>query len=160
MSEADPNAVAWAKEASPLAIQAVSQAEDVARTISSAAEAIARAADRQPDGSSKTPRQFEDASRHPADGNTDQVHALLSLASTSLGGLEDLQQCLSGLVESVIRTNLRLAQEMFLVESPRALAELQLRFLHEYFDAMQQGAAVLIRATRRPEEQAEALQAN
>ena len=63
------------------------------------------------------------------------------------GGLADLQASMSGLLEGVIRTNLRLAQEIFMAQTPRAFAELQQRFLLEYFNAFQQGAAALMRVT-------------
>ena len=63
------------------------------------------------------------------------------------GGLLDLQACMTGLLQGVIHTNLRLAQEIFLAQSPRAFAELQQRFLHEYFDAFEQGAAALMHVT-------------
>jgi hypothetical protein len=150
MSEAD-----WKCEPSDLAIQAVSQAKEVGTKMAkSVEEAVTRGADQRREFMLSSAQRFGDANDFFAGGNIDDMHALLSFSSTSLGGLQDLQHCLSRLVEGVIRTNLRLVQEMFLVESPRAFAELHERFLREYFGAFQHGAAALIRAARQPEGQA------
>jgi hypothetical protein len=53
------------------------------------------------------------------------------------------------LVESVVRTNLRLAQAMLLVESSRAFVELRQQFLRELFDVLQQGMSIFSRAARQ-----------
>jgi hypothetical protein len=77
------------------------------------------------------------------------VLMMMTFAGMAQGGAQDLQGFLNGLVEGVIRTNLRLAQEIFLVESPRAFVELQQRFVYDYLEAFQQGVSALIRATER-----------
>jgi hypothetical protein len=155
MSEAEVgrNITSWKNEASHQAIRAVTEAEDVtAKTVQSAGDAITRTAEEQRQAMTDAAEQFGEANRTFAHGNAENIHRLLTFASTAHGGLHDLQECLTGLVEGVVRTNLRLAQEMFLVESPRAFAELQQRFLREYFDSFEQRAAALIRATSRVEE--------
>ena len=55
--------------------------------------------------------------------------------------------------EPVIRTNLRIAQEIFLVESPRAMVELQQRFTRDYFEAYHRGISALIRVANEASEQ-------
>jgi hypothetical protein len=144
------NIVPWKSEASEQAMLAVSRAEEAADSIRSATEWMTQGAEGQREFVRNAAEQFGDASRSFADGNAEKMHTLLTFASSVEGGFQDLQECLAGLVEGVVRTNLRLAQEMFLVESPRAFAELQQRFMREYFDAFEQGAAALIRATSHP----------
>jgi hypothetical protein len=65
-------------------------------------------------------------------------------------GLHDAEGFMGDLVQGVIRTNLRLAQEMFQVRSPQAFIELQMRFMQEYFEAFQQGAAAMMRVAGLP----------
>jgi hypothetical protein len=81
------------------------------------------------------------------DNSAEKMRTLVTFAGMAQGGAQDLQGCLNGLVAGEMRTNLRLAQEIFLVESPRAFAELQQRFMHDYFAAVHQGISALIRAT-------------
>jgi hypothetical protein len=159
MSEAEVarNITSWKNEASHQAIRAVEQAEELtgeteeltAEAVQAAGDAMTRTAEEQREAMTDAAEQFGEASRTFAHGNAENMHRLLTFAGTAHGGLHDLQECLTGLVEGVVRTNLRLAQEMFLVESPRAFAELQQRFLREYFDAFEKGAAALIRATAK-----------
>jgi hypothetical protein len=139
MSETETNIAAWQKE--------VSQIESVAtETMQSTSEAMTRSADKQREVL-RAAEQFGDTNRGFAQHNAEKMHTLMAFGGIAQGGAQDLQSCLNGLVEGVIRTNLRLAQEIFLVESPRAFVELQQRFLRDYFDVFQQGAAALIRAT-------------
>ena len=74
---------------------------------------------------------------------------LMALPSAANGGLHDLQQSMTGLIEGVVRTNLRATQELFRLANPAAFVELQQRFMREYMDALMQGTATLVRATRR-----------
>jgi hypothetical protein len=85
--------------------------------------------------------QFDAADRGFAD--TDSHMTLTFMAPESL---KDLQSFMAGLVEGVVRTNLRLARDMFQVQSPVAFAELYQRFMVEYFAAFQLGATALARA--------------
>jgi hypothetical protein len=93
--------------------------------------------------------QFGEASRGFVEDSAAKPDSLLRFAGCAHGGPENLQGFLAGLVEGVVRTNLRLAQELLLVESPGAFIELQQRFMREYFDAFQHGADALIRITNR-----------
>jgi hypothetical protein len=150
MSETETNIACWRNE--------VSQIESVATdTMRSTSEAMRRNAEGQRELMDEAADQFGDASRGFVQHGAEKMHTLMTFAGMAQGGAQDLQGCLNGLVEGVIRTNLRLAQEIFLVQSPRAFVELQQRFLRDYFDVFQQGASAIIRATsaeiERPRQQ-------
>jgi hypothetical protein len=96
--------------------------------------------------------RFEEVSRkvaQAAQGTTEDVRALMTLPNAANGGLQDLRQSVTGLIEGVVRTNLRAAQELFQLADPTALVELQQRFVREYLDTLMQGTATLVRSTRR-----------
>jgi hypothetical protein len=104
----------------------------------------------------KTAQQFEAASRRMADaapGNIENLRALMTLPNTAQGGLQELQQSMAGLVQGVMQTNLRAAQELFQLANPAALAEVQQRFMRDYLEALLQGTANLVRASRRTAEE-------
>ena len=56
---------------------------------------------------------------------------------------------MTGLVEGVVQTNLRAAQELFRLADPAPIVELQQRFVREYTDTLLQNSATLARAFRR-----------
>src|SRR5215211_2939769 len=96
--------------------------------------------------------RFEEVSRKVAEaakGTTENVRQLMALPNAAEGGLRDLQQGVTGLVEGVVQTNLRAAQELFRLANPAPLVELQQRFAREYTDTMLRNGATLIRAMRR-----------
>ncbi len=97
-------------------------------------------------------REFEAAGRKMAgatEGATGDESRLMAVPSAAEGGVRDLQRSMAGLVEGVVRTNLRVAQELFRRNDPASVAELQQRFLREYTDALLQGGAALAHAVRR-----------
>ena len=97
-------------------------------------------------------QRFEEVSRKVADaarGTTENVRQLMSLPNAAEGGLRDMQQGVTGLVEGVVQTNLRAAQELFRLANPAPFVELQQRFVREYTDALLQNGATLVRAVRR-----------
>ena len=97
-------------------------------------------------------RKFEEADRRiagAAKGSTGDESRLLAMPNAAEGGLRDLQQTMGGLVEGVVRSNLRMAQELFRRNDPASVAELQQRFLREYTDALLQGGAALAQAVHR-----------
>lgn len=106
--------------------------------------------DNQREFMAKTAQRFEEASRKLTDAseNGDEMWQLMSMAGLA-GGLQDMQRSLTGLVEGVMRTNLRIAQKMFLVQSSREYIELQQQFVREYLDGLLYGFAMLAHATRR-----------
>jgi len=97
-------------------------------------------------------QRFEEVSRKVADaarGTTENVRRLMSLPNAAEGGLRDLQQGMTGLVEGVVQTNLRAAQELFRLANPAPFVELQQRFAREYTDTLLRNGATLVRALRR-----------
>jgi hypothetical protein len=97
-------------------------------------------------------QRFEEVSRKVAEaarGTTENVRQLMALPNAAEGGLRDLQQGVAGLVEGVVQTNLRAAQELFRLVNPAPLVELQQRFAREYTDTLLRNSATLVRAVRR-----------
>ena len=90
-------------------------------------------------------RKVADAAR----GTTENVRRLMVLPNAAEGGLRDLQQGMVGLVEGVVQTNLRVAQELFRLANPAPFVELQQRFAREYTDTLVRNSATLVRAVRR-----------
>ncbi len=131
------NVTSWKDETS----QAVSQ------TVQSTNEAMTHGAEARREFMCEAANQFGQAGRMFAHNSAEKMHTLMTFAGMAQASAQDLQGCFNGLVEGVIRTNLRLAQEIFLVESPRAFVDLQQRFMHDYFVAFEQGISTLIRAT-------------
>jgi hypothetical protein len=96
--------------------------------------------------------RFEEVSRKVADaarGTTENVRRLMVLPNAAEGGLRDLQQGVTGLVEGVVQTNLRASQELFRLANPAPFVELQQRFAREYTDTLLRNGATLVRAVRR-----------
>src|SRR5918995_1141539 len=97
-------------------------------------------------------QRFEEVSRKVAEaaqGTTENVRRLMALPNAAEGGLRDLQQGVTGLVEGVVQTNLRAAQELFRLANPAPIVELQQRFAREYTDALVRNSVTLVRAVRR-----------
>ena len=97
-------------------------------------------------------QRFEEVSRKVAEaarGTTENVRQLMALPNAAEGGLRDLQQGVTGLVEGVVQTNLRAAQELFRLANPAPFVELQQRFAREYTDTVLRNSATLVRAMRR-----------
>ena len=97
-------------------------------------------------------QRFEEVSRKVADaarGTTENVRQLMALPNAAEGGLRDMRQGVTGLVEGAVQTNLRAAQEVFRLANPAPFVELQQRFAREYTDALMQNGATLVRAVRR-----------
>ncbi len=97
-------------------------------------------------------QKFEDVSHkvaYAAQDTSESVRKLMTLPKAAEGGLNDMRQGMAGLVEGVVQTNLRAAQQMFRLTNPAAMVELQQRFMREYMDALMQGTATLVRAVRR-----------
>jgi hypothetical protein len=97
-------------------------------------------------------QRFEEVSGKVAEaarGTTENVRQLMALPNAAEGGLRDLQQGVTGLVEGVVQTNLRAAQELFRLANPAPIVELQQRFAREYTDTLLRNSATLVRAVRR-----------
>ena len=131
-------------------------AEAVNRTGHVASETIRRGTHELAESQQKivqnAAEQFEDLSRKMAQafqGTNEDVRSLMVLPGASRGGLQDLQQGVTGLVEGVVRTNLRAAQEFFRLINPSAYVELQHRFVRDYLDTVIENSVTLVRAVRR-----------
>ena len=142
--------------------QGVEAGADAARRIADAASDIAR---RSGQAVAETERQivqdaaerFEEVSRkvaQAAQGTTENVRRLFALPYAAEGGLRDIQQGMVGLVEGVVQTNLRVAQELFRLSNPAPIVELQQRFVREYTDTLLRNGATLVRAVRRTADEA------
>ena len=97
-------------------------------------------------------QRFQEMSRKVAEaaqGTTENVRRLMVLPHAAEGGLRDLQQGVAGLVEGMVQTNLRVAQELFRLSNPAPIVELQQRFAREYTDTLLRNSATLVRAMRR-----------
>ena len=72
------------------------------------------------------------------------------------GGMraQDAQQAMARVFEGVMATNKRSADELLNRTGPSPARELQRRFVREYFDALAQGGALLLRAAGEAAEQA------
>jgi hypothetical protein len=97
-------------------------------------------------------QRFEEVSGKVAEaarGTTENVRQLMALPTAAEGGLRDLQHGVAGLIEGVVQTNLRAAQELFRLANPAPIVELQQRFAREYTDTLLRNSATLVRAMRR-----------
>ncbi|MBV8526313.1 MAG: phasin family protein [Acetobacteraceae bacterium] len=56
---------------------------------------------------------------------------------------------MNGLIEGIVRTNLRASQELFRLANLGSYVELQHRFLREYLETFVENSATLVRAIRR-----------
>jgi len=100
--------------------------------------------------------KFEEVSRKLAEavrGTTEDLRTLMVLPNAANGGLQDLHQSVTGLFEGVVRTNLRATQELFRLVNPSPFVELQQRFVSDYVNAVVEGSATMVRATRRTAEE-------
>lgn len=96
--------------------------------------------------------QFEQLSRKVAQavqGTSEDVRSFMVIPDAARGGLQDLQQGVTGLIEGVVQTNLRATQELFRLANPGAYVELQHRFVRQYLDALIENSVTLVRAVRR-----------
>jgi CBS domain-containing protein len=82
-----------------------------------------------------------------------QLHRLMVFPQGAEGGMRDLQQGLSELVEGVARTNLRAIEELLRLADPSGAIALQQRFVRDYLDALVEGGASILRAARRTAEE-------
>jgi hypothetical protein len=95
---------------------------------------------------------FEEAGRKVAEmarGTSEDMRRFFVLPQVTEGGLRDVQQSVTGLVEGVLQTNLHTAQALFRLANPTAVVELQQRFIRNYMDVLMQGTATLVRAVHR-----------
>jgi CBS domain-containing protein len=81
------------------------------------------------------------------------MRTLMGAPGVSAGNFQEAQQAVSKLVQGVMETNMRFADELLRRTGPSAVVDLQRRFLREYFDALAQGGTLLLRAARQAAEE-------
>ncbi len=81
------------------------------------------------------------------------MRSLMGAPGFSQSGFQDAQQALSKLVQGVMQTNMRFADELLRRTGPSTVVDLQRQFLREYFDALAQGGTMLLRAARQAAEE-------
>jgi len=90
-----------------------------------------------------------------ARGRAEDVRRLTApAAAEDGGGIPEMQRAVAGLVEGVLRINLRAAEEMFRLADPGPVVELQRHIARECLGALVEGQAALLRAARRAAEEA------
>jgi hypothetical protein len=65
---------------------------------------------------------------------------------TPLLDLTDMGASMTGLIEGVVRANVRAAQELLRVDNQEAFVELQQRIVREYLATLMQGTMTLVKA--------------
>ncbi|MDO9711077.1 CBS domain-containing protein [Paracraurococcus lichenis] len=133
----------------------------LARTGQAAAEVTARGAQAGAEGqrllAEEAADRFEEMGQQVAEAiqrGTREMRRMMVLPHLAEGGLRDMQQALNGLVEGVVRTNLRTMQEMVRLANPGGVVELQQRFAAEYLGALMEGGTVILQAARRTADEA------
>jgi hypothetical protein len=99
---------------------------------------------------------FEEMNRKLADmtrGTSEDMRRFF-VPQVPVGGLRDVQQGLTSLVEGVVQTNQRTAQALFRLANPTAMIELQQRFVRDHMDVLMQSTATLVRAACRTADEA------
>jgi len=82
------------------------------------------------------------------------ISRLMMMPRSAGGGLQEMQEAMGQLMNGVMRTNLRVTQEMFRRANPGAVVELQGSFMREYLETLVEGGATMLRATRRTADEA------
>jgi len=138
------------RQSAEAGVEAMRRASTTANeTVRRAAQAVAEGQRKIAQDAAKT---FEDVSHkvaYAAQGTSDEVRRLMTLPHAAEGGLHDMRQGMTGLIEGVVQTNVRIAQELLRLSNPVAIVEMQQRFAREYVDTLMQGTATLVRAMRR-----------
>ena len=122
--------------------------ESTRRGLQSAAEGQNRFVQGAAEEVEKTGRSLAGMVEEAAAG----MRSLMGGSGFSSGGFQEAQQALTKLVQSVMQTNMRFADELLRRTGPSTVVDLQRQFLREYFDALAQGGTLLLRAARQAAE--------
>lgn len=98
----------------------------------------------------QTAERYADALRQMAH----DLSRLMMMPRTAGGGLQEMQEAVGQMVNGVMRTNLRMTQEMLRRTNPGAVVELQGAFMREVLESFVEGGATVLRATRRTADEA------
>ena len=122
--------------------------ESTRRGLQSAAEGQNRFVQGAAEEVEKTGRSLASMVEEAAAG----MRSLMGGSGLSSGSFQEAQQALTTLVQNVMQTNLRFADELLRRTGPSTVVDLQRQFLREYFDALAQGGTLLLRAARQAAE--------
>jgi CBS domain-containing protein len=122
--------------------------ESTRRGLQSAAEGQLRFVQGAAEEVDKTGRSLASMVEEAAAG----MRSLMGGPGFNPGNFQEAQQALTTLVQSVMQTNLRFADELLRRTGPSTVVDLQRQFLREYFDALAQGGTLLLRAARQAAE--------
>lgn len=101
--------------------------------------------------------QFEMVGRQIAESaeqTAETLRGFVLLPAITGRGFPNLQENVSGLVDGVVRTNLRILREMMRFTNPAQLFEAQRQFMYEYTSALLQGTGSIMRIAHQATEQA------
>lgn len=140
---------------------AASGAETLRRTGAAAGRVAQRGAQELADGGRRiaegAAHEMEQTADRYADALRQMAHdvsRLMTMPRNAGGGLQEMQDAIGQLMNGVMRTNLRLTQEMFRRTNPGAVVELQGAFMREVMETLVEGGATVLRATRRTADEA------
>jgi CBS domain-containing protein len=137
-----------------------SNAQAGAETMQRSGEAMGEVAHRTTQGMAEGGRRMAEGAAHDMEETAERtatamrrmahdISRLMMMPRNAGGGLQDIQEAMGQLMNGVMRTNLRVTQEMFRRANPGAAVELQGSFMREYLETMLEGGATMLRATRR-----------
>ncbi len=96
--------------------------------------------------------QLEDLAERMATAVQDSardLRAMFALPAVSRDGMQDMRDGIGGLVEGMMRTNMRMVQELFRMASPTQAIDMQRRLGTEYLETLLESSAILLRGARR-----------
>jgi hypothetical protein len=99
-------------------------------------------------------RCSQDHSAEVATSGSEETRTFTKLPIADNKPLEGVEHKMAALIEGVVQTNLRAAQEMLGVTTPSGFAELQQRFIRDYMEALINGTFTLVQAIQQTAEHA------
>jgi CBS domain-containing protein len=147
------------------ATTARSSAEAGAETMQRSGEAMGKVARRGAQDLAEGGRRMAEGAAHDMEETAERtaeamrrmahdISRLMMMPRNAGGGLQDMQEAMGQLMNGVMRTNLRMTQEMFRRANPGSVVELQGAFMREYLETLVEGGATMLRATRRTADEA------
>jgi hypothetical protein len=101
------------------------------------------------DGIAESGRKAADLARDGAD----DFRLLMTLPACACNGTQDFHRNMNGLLEGVLQTNVRLAEDMLQLANLVPVVEMQRRFIDHYFGALMEGSASILRVMRQTSDQ-------
>ncbi|MDO9710285.1 hypothetical protein [Paracraurococcus lichenis] len=147
-AEAMREGASVAEEATRPARQA--GAEVARRGLETTRQAGEAAAGMAAQGTAETLRRTEEMEGQARQG-LEAMWRMFPAPMPGAGGMPDFSQ----MVSEMVRTNLRIGQELFRLANPAAMIEFQQRMLRSYLDALQASQSMLLGTARRTTEEME-----